>query len=378
MVKRKQLILGSIVALTMSAGIVNSAMADTQILIEIRNKLSDIETKFKNYKDNFEDYYGINANGYAKPTSTELPGFADAKTLRNNLATLGADKTNQTIVREFDNSGQVVGMGLDNSSNSSLTQEDLVSFMSVPFSAKDCADCKITVDKIYERNAQDLTFPYFKVSQSEILSSGTVGSGYKNPAAAAPLNANSLLGPLKYGESSVTLYDPENPLGSLFEGNSNLPRKIIGKNALSFIQHLISFNRFRINPKLPAKSELTHEGVKARNEYLARLYTFASQVSIGISNINQMYASRVPNAGGKSKLEAENDMVMRHMKADWQDSIKNGNPAMVQKEMVFLLAEMNYQLYQNRLLMERLLLTASAQQLSQARPPHYNAPIGSS
>lgn len=372
MVKKTNLILGSIVASALYVGVIGTAQAQQNYDAEIRAILERIETKFNTYKDSFEDYYGISIQAYAKPTSADLNEFSNFKTDRNTLSSLFNASTNQNVTRNFSSNGQAIGTSYKPGDASSLTQEDLVSFMTIPYSGKDCADCSVTVESMREVNNRDLTFPYTSIASAEILSKSTVGNGYRNPQNTAPLNANSLLGPLAYAQSTVTAESSD--LDDIFGGGNS--GQVYGKNALSFIQHLTGMNRFRIYPKLPAQSSTNSDGGKARTAYLTELYSFAANISVGLSNIYQMYAARVPTSnGGKSKMQTENDMVMRHMKSNWQDSIKNGNPATVQKEMVFLLAEINYQLYQNRLLTERLLLTQSVMEIAASRGPRYDEPM---
>jgi hypothetical protein len=385
MYRNIKLICGAAIATGVYIGITGSALAVNahgqnfprygQYDLEIKKTLERIEANVKDFKGSFEGYYGTIASDFTKPASTLANGTD--KTIRDTLTAIFANSTNQTAIRAFSSTGQTLGMQYAPNHDRSLTQEDLVSFMTVPFSSKDCADCAVTVDTIRERNTTGLTYPYTKVSNSEILSAGSVGSGYENPTSTAPLNADSLLGPLQYAPASVTLtptVNPNNPLASLYEQQetANIPRQVFGKNALSFIQHLVDKNRFRIYPKLPAKSTLTEEGAKERTTYLSELYNFAASVSVGLSNVYQMYTARIPTQkDGKSKLQAENEMVMSHMHEAWQNSIKQANPAKVQKEIAFLLAEMNYQLYQNRLIMERLLLTQSVVEINGAPRPQY-------
>jgi len=110
--------------------------------------------------------------------------------------------------------------------------------------------------------------------------------------------------------------------------------------------------------------------------YLAGLRVYAAQKSVGISNLYYIMSKRMPQKPVPSQPNPTSQAMSEFNMASWRlfkpDSAAAGNknsqwitdintasPATVQKEIVTLLAEINYQLYLTRQQEERILLTNS-------------------
>ncbi|HVT61952.1 MAG TPA: hypothetical protein VHD33_00480 [Legionellaceae bacterium] len=123
--------------------------------------------------------------------------------------------------------------------------------------------------------------------------------------------------------------------------------------------------------------------------YLLSLRVYAAQSSVGISNLYQIMAKRMPqtqtasSGAGTSSVtssEAANEFQAatwrlfnpsKSANEQWARQLDAASAATIQKEIAVLLSEINYQLYLNRQQEERVLLTNSLmllQALSQNRP----------
>lgn len=130
------------------------------------------------------------------------------------------------------------------------------------------------------------------------------------------------------------------------------------------------------------------KNAQAINAYIVKLRSYAAQASVGISNLYALLAKRITitdESGSPvtatgidgqeqpvSQESHEFKMAVRRFvpiqgngkdKVAWVNMIKQADPAHVQRETALLLAEINYQLYLNRQIQERMLATMSAMQL---------------
>lgn len=126
-------------------------------------------------------------------------------------------------------------------------------------------------------------------------------------------------------------------------------------------------------------------------QYLSSLRAFAAVMSVGVSNLNYIFARRMPNPQNNNISAAASEYFMathrlmpdpskcqqnssqqssgdpnQGCQSQWQQDINKASPIKLQREMVLLLAEMNYQLYLNRMQGERSLMTLSMLQLMSA------------
>ena len=109
--------------------------------------------------------------------------------------------------------------------------------------------------------------------------------------------------------------------------------------------------------------------------YITKVRTYAAQLSFPISNLYYSYSKRLaqpPISGtGPVSSQALDEFIMATWrlynpqtsssggKKLWINQIQHGSAASIQKEMVILLSEINYQLYLNRQIQERILLAQS-------------------
>lgn len=119
--------------------------------------------------------------------------------------------------------------------------------------------------------------------------------------------------------------------------------------------------------------------------YLASLRVYAAQSSVGFSNLYYIFSKRLPQntlgTDGTPSSNAKSSQALSEFtmatwrlfnpdqsaKTTWLNQINQASTATVEKEMVTLLAEINYQLYLNRQQEERLLLTNTLLLLQNAR-----------
>lgn len=197
------------------------------------------------------------------------------------------------------------------------------------------------------------------------------------------LNGNNLIGPLLYSTTNTTSSTSSSP--QTVQNN--------GLNAQTQVQQAANFIRYASGsvipvslPQLKDYNTFYTQATNATNniplatqlqaqttltQYLAKLRVFAAQSSVAYSNLYSIFSKRLPqntngtgNAGTTS--EALNEFTMATWRLytpggtpnnNWLEQINKAPSATVQKEMVTLLAEINYQLYLGRQQQERLLLT---------------------
>jgi intracellular multiplication protein IcmX len=115
--------------------------------------------------------------------------------------------------------------------------------------------------------------------------------------------------------------------------------------------------------------------------YLANLRIYAAQSSVGLGNLYYILSKRLPQIvsdGDKKNVssQASNEFYMASKRlqpasdgnpSEWMTKINSASSATVQKEIAVLLAEMNYQMYLERQLQERILLTNSVMLMQNTR-----------
>lgn len=213
------------------------------------------------------------------------------------------------------------------------------------------------------------------------------------------LNSNSLIAPLLIDTSPVSS-----------DQKSGLMAKSQAQQALNFIRYASAQVTPPSLPKLTAYANLYNQakskpGDSGYNEvqqkqaaatlsgYFNNLRVYAAQTSVGVSNLYYILSKRLPQklesaSGGQSadlpsQALNEFNMATRRLfdpnasndpgkpNSQWLLQINNASPATVQKEIAILLAEINYQMYLDRQLQERILMTNSVmllQNLKAAQP----------
>lgn len=189
------------------------------------------------------------------------------------------------------------------------------------------------------------------------------------------LNADTFISPLMYTNQNNG-------------GNGKMPQSnLTTLQAQSQQQAASNFVRHLAGEFIPLPEQNSRTLTNAFNNnvagvvnYFNSLRGFIAQVSVGISNLNYLYGKRMSPENGSSdntptvsQSAYEFQMATQRLQNPntgdsqqnngWAAGLDKLTPREAQREMLMLLAEMNYQLYLNRQVQERMLLTMSAQQL---------------
>lgn len=247
------------------------------------------------------------------------------------------------------------------------------------------------------------------LSQVQVMLN-TIGSNFSPSSYSAPavflsptqnatllpqLNSDSLIGPLMFDNTG---------------SNSNTPSQNTaagqGLVATNQVQQAANFIRYVTNavspPTQPNQSAYTSLYATAMGQtpgttpavqlnaqsiianYLTSIRVYAAQNSVGISNMYYILSKRMPqqpaNASSSNPITSQalsefNMATWRltppqssgSQSQTWVNQINTASSATVEKEIAILLAEINYQLYLNRSMQERQLLTESTLLLLSAR-----------
>lgn len=156
-------------------------------------------------------------------------------------------------------------------------------------------------------------------------------------------------------------------------------QQINARNFIRFITGLASPPPALNFGKLDAKErDAILQNTKVQ-QYLLALRTLTAMSSVGMSNLYSLYAERVPlkmdnpnpqdsqKQIEKSALQMQQEMASRRLRdATWYAKMEAAAPATIEREMLYLLAEIRFELFQNRMVNERLLATQSVQQIQNA------------
>lgn len=233
-----------------------------------------------------------------------------------------------------------------------------------------------------------------RVTQNVIGDLPATGDFFKyeyNQQFLSQLNGNTLLSPLLYSTNSDSGNNTSSSPKS--SSQSGLP----GDNQLQQAANYIRYATGMILPaSLPKRKEYDALYTKAMNlnkntppieqmraktilsNYFGKLRIYAAQMSVGLSNMYYILSRRMPQklTGDKVSSQALSEFTMATWRlynpdntsnVQWLEQINNASSATIQKEMVTLLAEINYQLYLNRQQDERLLLTETMMMLQNIR-----------
>jgi hypothetical protein len=188
----------------------------------------------------------------------------------------------------------------------------------------------------------------------------------KKAPTTAPINLDSLITPVQYPRTSGEVNEKQ-------------------QSALLFINFITG-----VAQPMPSLNLAAAKNAKERDDILntpsVKKYfvAFLRQIanySVGISNFYYLYAERVPiptqnrdiPSGLKlpeyltkeaSPLAIDQYSATRRIQSkEWYQEMQTTTPATIQREMLYLLAEMRYELFQLRMVNERLLATESAMQI---------------
>ena len=155
---------------------------------------------------------------------------------------------------------------------------------------------------------------------------------------------------------------------SFLQSTGNKP----GQDALNFITFLAEMTT-------PLKAYTPREWLAVKKDkatmqrYLLNLRSYAALMSVGLNNLLHIFQQRVPvnGLGTKAGMSQANvspralEKYMANYRLDksWHQRMEKETPFAVQKQMLFLLAEMNQQLFKERQQNERIIATLSTLQL---------------
>ena len=221
------------------------------------------------------------------------------------------------------------------------------------------------------------------------------------------LNANVLIAPLLYSTTSSTSSDSSSSQSS----PPGIPSATQAQQASNFIRYAtagLSPNPMMTSSVFSSLWTQAYDGLDSSGNplpastsgapvlgqdpaalqaqvYLTNWFTsmrvFAAQSSVAIGNLYEILARRLPqtdpnNSTTTSRALSEFQLASWRLynpqnSNQWITEINTASAATVQKESAILLAEINYQLYLNRQLEERILLTNSLMLLQQlsSNPP---------
>jgi intracellular multiplication protein IcmX len=214
-----------------------------------------------------------------------------------------------------------------------------------------------------------------------------------NSAILPQLNSNSLIAPLTY--------DTQNASTSTNQQNSGLVAQNQLQQAVNFIRYvsgsvsptlLPSYSAYQFFYAQTQSHDPTQQahGKAILSAYLTSLRVYAAQTSVGLSNLYYILSKRIPQqvskpadgggtggsgasqSSGLASITSPSQALNEYNMATWRlsnpaaktggqwiDKINGASPATVQKEIAVLLSEINYQLYLNRQIEERMLMTSS-------------------
>ncbi|MCA0402943.1 MAG: type IV secretion protein IcmX, partial [Proteobacteria bacterium] len=207
--------------------------------------------------------------------------------------------------------------------------------------------------------------------------------------------------PLMYTTTSNTANNPSSFFSSPIIGGND-DNKNQGLTAQSQAQQAANFVRYVTSAVMPMqkpnRTAYDNLYIKASNPsgnysqleqqqaaatlsyYLNNLRVYTAQSSVAISNLYYILSKRMPqNATSSGNNQPTSQALSEFSMATWRlYNPNNGNnqwlaqidkasPTTVGKEIAALLAEMNYQLYLNRQIQERILLTNSIMILQNAQ-----------
>lgn len=213
------------------------------------------------------------------------------------------------------------------------------------------------------------------------------------------LNSNTLLAPLLYSTTAPSSSTSSSGASSTdTPSTAGLAAQTQAQQAANFIRYasgsiipvsLPSYSAYSsmYTTALPvAGKPSTPDQINAQatlSTYLTNLRVYAAQASVGAGNLYYILSKRIPqpstsNSGASAPTsEALNEYNMATRRIfnvglgqsssgqpqQWVEQINNASSATVQKEIAVLLSEINYQLYLDRQIQERLLVTFSVLQL---------------
>lgn len=169
----------------------------------------------------------------------------------------------------------------------------------------------------------------------------------------------SLIGPLQYDQNKTgygNVKDAENYLDVLFQ---------MGGNALVIKKGLTDPDKVWTNPKFIKYLE-KYRGLVAAYSMVVDNFLTMKHYRDPIKGLGTQVGMKDENnkpIADASLAAAENYLAVERLNSDWYKKMETANPITVQRETLYLLAEMRYEMHRMRQDNERLLAAVSAQQL---------------
>ena len=218
------------------------------------------------------------------------------------------------------------------------------------------------------------------------------------------LNSNTLIAPLLYSTNNPN-NQPTSSSQQTPPSGAGLVAQTQAQQAANFVRYVtgsvapVSLPQFKdyntlytqavnVNNSVPLATQMQAQA--ALTSYFTKLRVYAAQTSIAYSNLYYVLSKRMPqttppgSASGTTSSQALNEFNMATWRlynssggttnTTWLNQINQASPATVQKEMVTLLAEINYQMYLSRQQEERVLLTNTMLLLLSSRSSQPSAP----
>lgn len=201
------------------------------------------------------------------------------------------------------------------------------------------------------------------------------------------LNSNALLGPLLYsaenndqGTGSPTPKEENTGLTAQnqVQAAANFIRYASGAVTPASLPQLKTYDDIFALASTPVEDNVAQQRKQkqaqaALGTYLANLRVFAAQSSVGIGNLYYLLSKRLPQNQSPDKNPRLTSQAMSEFQMaswrlfnpdsssnpQWINQLNKASAATVEKEIATLLAEINYQMYLDRQLFERILLTNS-------------------
>lgn len=186
----------------------------------------------------------------------------------------------------------------------------------------------------------------------------------------ANIDVNSVLGPLVYDK------DQKQTAENFINSASSLG------SPLNIVDLVDQANKSKTKTTAASLSAVQNTQLA---RYLTSLRIYAAMQSVGLSNLYQFYAERLPsnvpdddknkalvmglqgiNLPNASQLQVENYMATRRLTdPQWVASLSNDSPAALLRQIAILMAENLLESYNNRMATERLTVTMSMIELQQ-------------
>jgi intracellular multiplication protein IcmX len=211
-----------------------------------------------------------------------------------------------------------------------------------------------------------------------------VSAEYNTPLV-PQLDVNTLIGPLMYNTNANTTTSDETgyPATTQETQAMSFVNYLSGKNLISVSPTYYDYNNL-YNQIIGSTSTVTdedrHKALTTVYKYFMNLRTYAATMSVGLSNLSDIMARRMPNGITKtSQAFDEYTMATRRIITNndstdstsgststenkWLTDMEKAPSVVIQREMLYLLSEINYQMYLDRQQNEKILLTLTAMQL---------------